>query len=216
MDSNNEKEHIKRLNAIRFIEATQELIDAEGIEHISIRKIAEKAGFHNSTIYLYFKDVDQLILFASLKYFTEYSKALSELSTWHLKPRENFMAIWDFFAQTAFRNPQVFYNFFFGKYSTQLDVMIEQYYNYFPEERKKYSSDIEDMYYSNNIYDRCMQILLPIAKTKSRIDESNLETANDIMVSYLKYLLEQKCQDSSLDPDMLIEKLLNMLRFVID
>lgn len=216
MNPNHEKENLKQLNAIRFIKATQELIDDEGIEHVSIRKIAEKAGFHNSTIYLYFKDADQLILFASLKYFTEYSKALSELSTWHLKPRENFMAIWDFFSQTAFRNPQIFYNFFFGKYSTDLDNMIKQYYEYFPEEQEKYSPDIEDMYYSNNIHDRCMRILLPLAKAKSRIDESNLEIANDIIVSYLKYLLEQKCQNPSLDPDMLIEKLLNMLRFVID
>ena len=52
----NEKENQKRQNTIRFIEATQELIETDGLKNLSIRKIADKAGFHNSTIYLYFKD----------------------------------------------------------------------------------------------------------------------------------------------------------------
>ena len=57
-----EKDEQKAKNAICFIKATQELLDTEGIEKLSIRKIAEKAGFHNSTIYLYFKDIQHLIL----------------------------------------------------------------------------------------------------------------------------------------------------------
>ena len=76
-----EQDEQKRKNGIAFVEATQALIDSEGLERISIRKIADKAGFHNSTIYLYFKDVNQLILLASLKHFNEYSKKLSEYST---------------------------------------------------------------------------------------------------------------------------------------
>lgn len=71
-----EQDEQKRKNGIAFVEATQALIDSEGLERISIRKIADKAGFHNSTIYLYFKDVNQLILLASLKHFNEYSKKL--------------------------------------------------------------------------------------------------------------------------------------------
>ena len=43
-----EKDEQKAKNAICFIKATQELLDTEGIEKLSIRKIAEKAGFHNS------------------------------------------------------------------------------------------------------------------------------------------------------------------------
>ena len=42
------------------------MIESEGLENISVRKIAQKAGFHNSTIYLYFEDLDQLAMFASL------------------------------------------------------------------------------------------------------------------------------------------------------
>ena len=44
--SMNQKEELRTQNMIRFIEAARELIDQEGLESLSIRKIAEKAGFH--------------------------------------------------------------------------------------------------------------------------------------------------------------------------
>ena len=80
------KELLKRQNTICFIETTRSLIDDIGVKNISIRKIAEKAGFHNSTIYLYFKDVDELILLASLKHFKGYSAALAENTKKHCTP----------------------------------------------------------------------------------------------------------------------------------
>ena len=39
-----------------FIEAIQELILNEGIENLSIKKIADKAGYNTATIYNYFED----------------------------------------------------------------------------------------------------------------------------------------------------------------
>ena len=39
-----------------FIEAIQELILNEGIENLSIKKIAKKAGYNIATIYNYFED----------------------------------------------------------------------------------------------------------------------------------------------------------------
>ena len=69
--SMNQKEELRTQNMIRFIEAARELIDQEGLESLSIRKIAEKAGFHNSTIYLYFRDMDHLVMLATRKHFTD-------------------------------------------------------------------------------------------------------------------------------------------------
>ena len=90
-----DKEEQKRQNARTFINAAQEMIESEGLENISVRKIAQKAGFHNSTIYLYFEDLDQLAMFASLKYFREYSHSLELQSQKNLSPTENFLSIWE-------------------------------------------------------------------------------------------------------------------------
>ena len=213
--TSNDKELLKQQNRIRFIQAAQELIENEDLEKVSIRRIAEKAGFHNSTIYLYFEDVDQLILLSSLKYFNENSKALSELSTKDLTPLETFIKIWNFFVQTVFRKPKIFYNFFFGKHSENLTRIMKQYYELFPEEQEEYSPEIEDMYYGQNIHERCLRVLELLIGTDTRVNEETIGLINDINVSYFKYLLEQKCQNPSLDSDILKDKLLKMLHFII-
>ena len=102
--SMNQKEELRTQNMIRFIEAARELIDQEGLESLSIRKIAEKAGFHNSTIYLYFRDMDHLVMLATMKQFDQYSQALARLSTQDLSSSETFFAVWSFFglSQTSY------------------------------------------------------------------------------------------------------------------
>lgn len=210
-----EQDEQKRKNGIAFVEATQALIDSEGLERISIRKIADKAGFHNSTIYLYFKDVNQLILLASLKHFNEYSKKLSEYSTMIAGPTDKFLAVWDAFGQTVFHKPHIFHNFFFGKYSQNLTPIITQYYRLFPEEKTNYSKEIEDMYYGNSIQERCRKILEPLIDVESsRVTKENIDLVNTIIVSCLKQLLEQKCADSEQDADDLNELLINMICYI--
>ncbi len=207
-----EKDAEKRKNAIAFVEATQSLIDSEGLEKISIRKIAEKAGFHNSTIYLYFKDANQLILLASLKHFHDYSRKLAEYSAMIASPTDKFLAIWQAFGETVFYKPHIFRNFFFGKYSNNLTPIINLYYRLFPEEKPAYSKEIEEMYYGGNILDRCLQILKPLAQVESTlVTEENLELVNTITVACLKQLLDQTCADPTLDPDDINDRMIQMI-----
>jgi len=207
-----EKDEEKRKNAVAFVEATQALIDSEGLEKISIRKIAEKAGFHNSTIYLYFKDANQLILLASLKHFNDYSHKLAEFSTMIASPKDKFIAIWQAFGETVFHKPHIFRNFFFGKYSDNLTPIITRYYRLFPEEKPAYTKEIEEMYYGGNISDRCLQILKPLIEVETTlVSEENLQLVNTIIVACLKQLLDQACADPELDSDDMNEQLIQMI-----
>ena len=210
------KDLLKRQNTICFIEATQNLIDDIGLKNISIRKIAEKSGFHNSTIYLYFKDVDELILLASLKHFNGYSTALAEHIKKNSTPYESFLSIWTFFAQSAFDKPEIFYNFFFGKHSDNLTDIFERYYELFPDEKAIYRKDIQSMYFGQNIYERCYLILKPLLQEKdNRLTKDNLDMVNDVTVGYLKYLLEQKCQNPGISTDILSNKLVSMIKYMV-
>lgn len=207
-----EKDAEKRKNAIAFVEATQALIDSEGLERISIRKIAEKAGFHNSTIYLYFKDANQLILLASLKHFHEYSRKLAKFGAMIASPTDKFLAIWQAFGETVFYKPHIFRNFFFGKYSSNLTPTITQYYQLFPEEKPAYTKEIEEMYYGGNISDRCLQILKPLAAVEStKVTPANIHLVNEIVIACLKQLLDTACDHPERDPDDLNEQLTQML-----
>ena len=44
-----------------FIRAAQTILESEGLEGISARKVAEKAGWSYATIYNYFKDINHLL-----------------------------------------------------------------------------------------------------------------------------------------------------------
>ena len=92
---------------------------------------------------------------------------------------------------------------------------MTQYYDLFPQEKADYSPEIKDMYYGKTISERCMEILVPLAKEYPHIEKSDLDLINDVTVGYVKYLLEQKCQDPELSSSMLAGRLLDMLEYMI-
>lgn len=53
-----------------FIQATKELLKGEGLKSVSVRNIADQAGYSYATLYNYFKDVKDLI-FECVKDFQE-------------------------------------------------------------------------------------------------------------------------------------------------
>lgn len=59
----NNKELQEQRMKYYFVQATKEIITAEGIKALSVRSIAEKAGYSFATLYNYFKDVKELIFY---------------------------------------------------------------------------------------------------------------------------------------------------------
>lgn len=206
----------KRENLIHFIKVTQKLIEEEGLQSVSIRRIGTLSGFHSSTIYLYFKDLNELIMLASIKSFQKYSAELEKASN-STDPYENFYAVWECFTESALQYSCVFHNFFFGKYGNDLLTYLNTYYDLFPEEVNKYNMNIESMYFGNNYAERCRTILLPLINdARTRVTESNIEIVNDITVSLTKVMLEKKCHFPELDSQELYQKIFDMLHFIID
>ncbi|PWJ47182.1 TetR/AcrR family transcriptional regulator [Faecalicatena contorta] len=209
-----DNDELKKANRREFINATKELMEEESFQYISIRKIAERAGFHNSTLYLYFKDLDQLLLLASMKYFREYSHSLNILSREKHAPIKSFISIWDFFLTSVLKNPMIFYNFFFGKSSDNLYDIMTMYYDIFPEEREQFSQDIEAMYFGRNITERSLYILRTILFENTSVTEENLHMLNELSVSYCKYKLELKCQNPNLDSEQIKKEILTAYSYL--
>lgn len=111
----------KRQNLICFIKSAQKILIEEGLKNVSIRKIAAVSGFHSSTIYVYFNDLDELLMLASIKRFQKYNEVLEKQSKKHADAYDNFFAIWQYFAEASFQYPCNFYNF-----SSENTVIISQ------------------------------------------------------------------------------------------
>jgi len=197
-----------------FIKTTQGLLDHLEFKNVSIRKIAEKAGFHNSTIYLHFKDLDELLMLASMKYFYDYSQALEMVSTMSLSPINSFLMVWDLFFSTMVRKPHVFYNFFYGKRSSNLKQIMDDYYSIFPDERNSFSDVIEAMYFGNTFFERNLVALEPLIGEDTSVTHENVLMVNDIITSCCKSKMEIILQNSSSDGEKLKKDFLNILIYV--
>jgi AcrR family transcriptional regulator len=72
----------------KILDAAGELFLHEGFENVSIRRIAEKIEYAPSTIYLYFKDKDDLLATICQEMFEKLAQRLEKLMTKDLSPLE--------------------------------------------------------------------------------------------------------------------------------
>jgi AcrR family transcriptional regulator len=68
-----------------FIRATQEMLKGEGLKSISVRKVADRAGYSYATLYNYFKDIHELI-FLCVKDFQNECREMVESGSAELEP----------------------------------------------------------------------------------------------------------------------------------
>lgn len=140
---------------IYFVEATQKLIQTEGVDGLSIRKIAAEAGYNSATIYNYFHNLEHLTLFGSVCYMRNYVVKLSGALTSDMNALERYRTIYRCFNDFAFEYPDIFHNMFFGRYSSMLgDVLHTYYYELFPEELNGISGPMRKMLVAGSMKER--------------------------------------------------------------
>lgn len=125
----------QKRNMVYFVEATEKILKEEGIPGVTIRRIAAEAGYNSATLYNYFQDLDELILFGSVCFLRDYLLDLSRNLQPEMTSLERYRTIYQCFNRQAFQFPEIFYNMFFGRYSAKLGRVIQTYYlDLFPEE----------------------------------------------------------------------------------
>lgn len=182
-----------------FIESTQELILNEGIEGLSIKKIADKAGYNSATIYNYFENLEVLILYASINYLKNYLKDLKNEINSDMKAIELYETIYKIFTKHSFEKPEIFHTLFFGKYSYKLENIIKKYYEIFPDEIEGQIDITKAMLIQGDIHSRDLPIINEMIKEGSIKEKEAphiMETIVRVHQSYLSDLLYEN--DSSL------------------
>jgi hypothetical protein len=183
----------KKLNNIsNFIKATRSIIDKEGITKVSTRKISALSGLHNSTIYSYFDNLSELVMLSCISYFNEYCKALKAFDDKQKNPEKKFIGIWDIFMQCAFKQPEIFYYFFFEVKEFNLETLFKVYYMIFPEEANEFTDTVAQMYYGPNIYARSIKILgFLINNEHLLVNKDNITLVNELIVEYSGFKIIQ-------------------------
>ena len=187
-----------------FINAASELMENEGMESLTLRRVAKRAGYNSATLYNYFKDLDHLTVYASMKYFEDYNRNLARYLADEQDAFQRFLFMWRFFCASAFRHPHAYYNLFYGKYSGELTEIIHAYYEVFPEELGELDDSVLEMLTCGSLVERNWQMLQPVLEGASLSLEER-ESMNEIILYCFKELLTQKIQmGDALDNQTLI------------
>jgi AcrR family transcriptional regulator len=106
-----------------FIHAAKEIIDKEGIEGVSARKIGELSGYSYATIYNYFKDLKELLAYCAYDLLRDCSLKMRSLKTEGL----TWLQILHHYNEVYFRyftdHPDYFYLVFvqdYGDYTLEI------------------------------------------------------------------------------------------------
>jgi len=175
------KEIQKKRMMSYFIEAANQIIETEGVNAITIRRVSDIAGYNSATLYNYFENLDHLIFFASMKYLKEYVLSLPDFLKASKNSIDRYFKIWECFCQHSFRKPKIYYTIFFDRFSNSLNDDIKEYYSIFPEELGEQSKDILPMLLGQNIYDRNRSILESCIPKES-ITKKDLEEINEMNI----------------------------------
>jgi AcrR family transcriptional regulator len=96
-----EKEAVRQ----RILDAAGKLFVEEGYQNVSIRKIAERAEYSPATLYLYFKDKDELLGNLCAATFEELIDAMEELKAKQLPPLEALREAMRYYIQFGVDHP---------------------------------------------------------------------------------------------------------------
>lgn len=139
----------------KYVEAAYELLVRDGLEGVSIRKVAEEVGCSSAALYRHFPDIEKLIAVASIRFLHDYIEDARFLSKVDLNPLELNLQLWECLAYYSFRNADVYENLFFGDESGQFyREAIDEYYGLYPEELFGLKDFMLDMFTNATIDER--------------------------------------------------------------
>src|SRR5699024_12204096 len=95
---NKRRKEVKTVRMWRYLlDAASDLIEEKGLDHITIREIADRAGYTSSTVYNYFRDLSHLKFFAVMRYTNSYFKELPTYMEKGHNTIEKWLYAWECF-----------------------------------------------------------------------------------------------------------------------
>ncbi len=179
------KNDIKKIRTLKiFIDAAYQIIEQDGIEDVTIRKVAEIAGYNSATIYNYFKNRTQLISFAAVKYISDYVKAVPEYMKKSDETLERFFLMWECFCQYSFGNPQIYYAIFTEDIGESPENLFKVYYSIFPEEMGLPPEELKPILLESDLRKRANLAIQPCIEEGYLTSEQAYEIDEMIILMY--------------------------------
>lgn len=142
-----------------FIEAAAEIIKNEGVDALTIRKVADEAAYNSATIYNYFNNLEHLKSLASLMFMKEYTDELDDCVSNAKNAYEINQLVWLCFYKHSFRMPKIYSAIFGNSANKEHNSYINDFYTLFPDHLTVKSPKVKGMIVEENLFDRTMFLL---------------------------------------------------------
>ena len=86
--------YFKGLSRRDYIQKAHEIIQQEGIQAVSIRRIAKEMGCSSASLYRYFDNVSELLYYAELRILTGYIDRLNEAEKSWKNMWQVYVGVW--------------------------------------------------------------------------------------------------------------------------
>lgn len=154
----------KNITMKKLILSTNSIIQNEGIQNISIRKIAKESNLSSSIIYKYFDNLNHLIFFSCLEYLDCYINNLQSYVALTSDMIDYSVLSWKCFFHYSFMYPEIYYRIYFPDFDKDTSEYIKQYYELFPNKTSKVDEFIKTFIFKSSIYERNLIVLKTCAK----------------------------------------------------
>ena len=173
-----------------FIEAADEIIREEGIEAVTIRKAADKAGYTSATLYNYFENLNHLVFMAVLNHLEEYNAALPAYLADCTNSVERYMAVCECFSEFSYAKPEIFELLFFSQKDAKREEYMRQYYELFPHKAPKDGPvPLTKIFQVNNINARSA-LMLDDCVEEGYLTRENADDFNEVALMVSKCILQ--------------------------
>lgn len=177
----NNKEIKKKRMWQYFVEATAEIVEEEGINKITIRKVADKAGYNSATIYNYFSEISHLIFFASMKFLKPYTDEVAGYIERGNNPLQKYLLAWECFCKHSFQDPEIFHAVFIMDLGEQPEKLLQHYYQIYPNDLIKIPEELKPILFERNMSKRGRSYLEDALK-EGFIKEENVDAINELTI----------------------------------
>jgi AcrR family transcriptional regulator len=119
-----------------YVDVTCRIIEEEGLETLSIRKIAQQVGCDSAVLYRHFENLDYLLMVGCIRFLEDYIQDLAAIERIQESAIDKAIDSWHVFSHYAFKNPQLFYRVFYDCDTQLFEDAIVEYFQLFPIDPK--------------------------------------------------------------------------------
>lgn len=175
--------YFKGLSRRDYIQKAHELIQNEGTQAVSIRRIAQELGCSSASLYRHFESRDELLYYAELRTLKSYIASLNKIEkTWD-NIWDFYVGTWDCYAREAFADPEAYNLLFFCYTNEKLKESIREYYNMFPEDIKDSNSIFSEMLHTSDFMGRDFEMC------KKCVSEQAISYENAVLLNRMACML---------------------------